>query len=339
MNEKSEMFAMLRPQILLMAGADLGEDIVTAITLALEPYDLVKSERAVVVYDNTDKQLFGRFFVAKTALGLSPRTIAYYRETLREFFEWCKKHIQDVTTEDVRMFIAHKKMQGNSASSQDNLRRNLSSFFTFMHEEGLIESNPLIRIKKIRQPKVVKLPFSEDELELMRNAVENVRDRAFIEFLISTGCRVSEAISVNRADIEWDMSRVMVKGKGNKFRWVYLNARSAVALRAYLETRDDNEPALFGTRATYLRADGTRAPRRFEISGAGNMVRKLGRKVGVDNAHPHRFRRTAATLALRRGMPIEQVSKILGHASLNTTTIYANSTEDDLAIAHRKYLS
>lgn len=340
MNEKSEMFADLRPRILLMAGPDLGEDIVTAVTLALEPYDLIKSERAIVQYDHTDKELIGRFFLAKAALGLSPKTLQKYRMTLQKFFRWSNKHVKDVTTEDVRLFIASMKANGSSSVYQNNIRLDLSSFFTFMHEEGLIESNPLIRIKKIRESKTVKQPFSEDALEILRTNAPSLRDKAIIEFLISTGCRVSEAVSVNKFDIEWDNMRVMVKGKGNKYRWVYINSRCGVALRKYLEHRgDDAQPALFASRCKYMTEDGVREPMRIGSSGIETMIRALGRRCGIDNAHPHRFRRTAATLALRRGMPIEQVSKILGHASLNTTTIYANSTEDDLAIAHKKYLS
>lgn len=168
----------------------------------------------------------------------------------------------------------------------------------------------------------------------MRNSAPTIRDKAIIDFLISTGCRVSEMTGVNREDVDWAGSKVMVKGKGAKFRLVYLNARAIVSLKEYLSTREDDYQALFiSLNKRYNK------PIRLANSGVESMIRSLGRSLGIEKAHPHKFRRTAATLALRRGMPIEQVSKILGHSSLNTTTIYANSTQDDLAIAHRKYLS
>ncbi len=335
MNEKSEMMAGLVPQIQLICGRELGEEVASLIALALDPYDLVKTERAVVVYDGTDKGLIGRFFVAKSALGLSPQTLTYYKKTLTEFFNNVNKHIKDITTEDVRIFLTYKKSTGSSACNQDNIRRNLSSFFLFFYEEGLIPTNPLTRIKKIRQAKFVKEPFTEQEVELMRSNAPSIRDKAIIDFLISTGCRVSEMTEINKEDVDWEEGKVLVKGKGSKFRIVYLNARCCVSLKAYLETREDDCNALF---ISHFKR-GNKRPSRLARSGVEVMIRSLGRSLGIEKAHPHKFRRTAATLALRRGMPIEQVSKILGHSSLNTTTIYANSTQDDLAIAHRKYLS
>lgn len=335
MNEKSEMMALLVPQIQLLCGREQGEDVAALVALALEPYDLVKSERSVVVYDGTDKGLIGRFFVAKSALGLCPNTLNYYKKTIAEFLSRTNKHIKDITTEDVRIYLTYKKNTGSSACNQDNIRRNLSSFFTFLHEEGLIPINPLTRIKKIRQVKLVKEPFTEQEVELMRNNAPTQRDRAIVDFLVSTGCRVSEMTGVNRDDIDWAENKVLVKGKGAKFRWVYMNARSLVSLKTYLDSRKDSNNALFVSRS---KRDG-KTPLRLTKSGVEVMIRQLGRDLGIEKAHPHRFRRTAATIALRRGMPIEQVSKILGHSSLNTTIIYANSTQDDLAIAHKKFLS
>lgn len=335
---KSDMMAILVPQIQLICGADKGEDVVNAITMVLAPYDLVKQERAIVMYDGTDKGLIGRYFVAKTAIGLSNDSLYQYKKAIQGFLGVTRKHIKDITTEDVRLYLTQKKMEGVSACTQNNLRLCLSSFFTFLHEEGLIPTNPLKRIKKIRQAKLIKEPFTEQEIEMMRDAAKNIRDKAIIDFLFSTGCRVSEMIGVDKSDIDWENSRVIVKGKGSKFRWVYLNARASVSLRAYIDSRDDNSPALFvGSIRAHKDCNGDRL--RLAKSGVEVMIRSLGRSVGIEKAHPHRFRRTAATVALRRGMPIEQVSKILGHASLNTTTIYANSTQDDLAIAHKKYLS
>lgn len=338
MNEKSEMMSRLVPQIQILCGRELGDDVAALIAQALDCYDLVRIERSVVVYDSTDKGLVGRFFVAKEALGLSPKSLDAYKKAIVEFMSRVNKHIKDVTTEDVRLFLMQKKIGGASACYQNHLRLCLSSFYSFLHEEGLISTNPLSRVKKIRQPQVVKEPFSEQDVELMRNGASNLRDKAIIDFLISTGCRVSEMTAANRDDVDWRNNQVLVKGKGQKFRLVYLNARAMVSLKAYLDSRVDSSNALFiGKKGGKLDSDGNRL--RLKKSGVEVMIRNLGKSLGIEKAHPHRFRRTAATLALRRGMPIEQVSKILGHASLNTTTIYANSTQDDLAIAHRKFLS
>lgn len=335
---KSEVMAMLVPQIQMICGREIGSEVVDAVTLALAPYDLTKIERSMVVYDGTDKGLIGRFFVAKQAMGLSPNSLAQYRNTIAEFLTTVQKHIKDITTEDVRLYITHKKMNGASACYQNNIRLCLSSFFSFLHEEGLIALNPISRIKKIRQPKVIKEPFTEQEIEQMRDKADSLRDKAIVDFLFSTGCRVSEMTGVDKTDIDWDNGRVLVKGKGSKFRWVYLNARASVSLKAYLDSRLDTASALFVGKSKSHK-DPDKNPARLTKSGVEVVIRELGKSLGIEKAHPHRFRRTAATVALRRGMPIEQVSKILGHASLNTTTIYANSTQDDLAIAHRKFLS
>lgn len=321
-----------------MLGRDIGDEVSALITNALEPYDLVPAERQVVLYDNTDKSLVGRFFVAKTALGLSEKSLKKYRLTISKFLPHVGKHIKDITTEDVRLYLMKAKMNGCSSVSQNNIRLDLSSFFSFLHEEGLIDVNPLSRIKKIRQETLIKEPFSESDMELLRQYAPGNRERAIIDFLFSTGCRVSEMVSVNRNEIDWKKSQIMIKGKGSKFRIVYLNARAAVSLKSYLEKRHDAAEALFVSQCTYSRG-GVKSPVRLSPDRIRHILHAIGEKAGVENVHPHRFRRTAATLALRRGMPIEQVSKILGHAKLDTTTLYANSTQDDLAIAHRKYLS
>ena len=338
MNHKSEMLAQLVPRLQILLGRDKGDEASALIIEALEPYDLVQAERQVVLYDNTDKGLVGRFFVAKTALGLSERSLKKYRRTISVFLTHVGKRIKDITTEDVRLFLMKVKMNGGSPAYQNNIRLDLSSFFSFLHEEGLIEINPLSRIKKIRQETLIKEPFSESDMELLRQYAPDKRERAIIDFLFSTGCRVSEMVSINRNEIDWKNSLIMIKGKGSKFRIIYLNARAVVSLKSYLDSRDDAAEALFVSKCTFSKG-GVKSPARLTADRIRDILHAIGENAGVENVHPHRFRRTAASLALRRGMPIEQVAKILGHAKLDTTTIYANSTQDDLAIAHRRYLS
>ena len=330
MDLKSEVLAQLVPKIQLICGPELGEEIASLLAVELRPFDFVKSSREMVVYDGSDKGMIGRFFIAKEAIGLSPRSIKFYKQTIKDFLLFTKKHIADITTEDIRIFLTYKKNMGISSCSQDNIRRNLSSFFTFLNEEGLIEKNPIVRIKKIRQAIRLKESFTEQELETIRSSAVLIRDKAIIEFLISTACRVSELVSVNIADVDFHNEQVMVRGKGGKYRWLYLNARSIVALKAYLDSRTDLSEALF--------VSGYCGTNRIRAAYIRNILHGIEKKTGIKNIHPHRFRRTSATLALRRGMSIEQVSKILGHASMNTTTLYANSTHDDLRMAHRKYL-
>lgn len=332
------MMAQLVPRLQIMLGREKGDEVAALFISALAPYDLVQAERQIVIYDNTDKGLVGRFFVAKAALGLSEKSLKKYRGTITAFLSKIGKHIKDITTEDVRLYLMKIKMNGCSSAYQNNIRLDLSSFFSFLHEEGLIETNPLSRIKKIRQETLIKEPLSESDVEMLRQCASNKREKAIIDFLISTGCRVSEMVSVNRNEIDWNNSQIMIKGKGSKFRIVYLNARASVSLQSYLDSRDDSADALFVSQCKYTKG-GVKNPVRLTGDRIRNILHHIGDKAGVENVHPHRFRRTAATLALRRGMPIEQVAKILGHAKLDTTTIYANSTQDDLAIAHRKYLS
>ena len=332
------MMAGLVPRLQIMLGREKGDEVAALFINALVPYDLVQAERQIVIYDNTDKGLVGRFFVAKAALGLSEKSLKKYRGTITAFLSKIGKHIKDITTEDVRLYLMKIKMNGCSSAYQNNIRLDLSSFFSFLHEEGLIETNPLSRIKKIRQETLIKEPLSESDVELLRQCASNKREKAIIDFLISTGCRVCEMVSVNRNEIDWNNSQIMIKGKGSKFRIVYLNARASVSLKSYLDSRDDSSDALFVSQCKYTKG-GVKNPVRLTEGRIRDILHHIGDKAGVENVHPHRFRRTAATLALRRGMPIEQVAKILGHAKLDTTTIYANSTQDDLAIAHRKYLS
>lgn len=314
--------------------------VIDSISFCLRNYDITEKETSVVVYDNSDSQIISRFFIAKAVEGLCQSSLDYYRVILRAFILQVGKHIKEIVTDDIRVYLAYKKINKCSDNTLNNIRRTLSSFFTWCTEEGIIERNPILRIKGVRQVKKLKKPLSEDDMENLRAMTKNKRNRAIIEFLFSTGCRVSEMTNVNRADVDWVNGQVDVLGKGRKYRTVYLSARCKIALQEYISSRTDTLEALFLSdyEGMCSQIKDTKQLSRISKGAVEIMLRNLGKKAGIPNVHPHRFRRTAATTALKRGMPIEQVQKMLGHESIQTTTIYAQSTNDEVKLAHEKYI-
>lgn len=270
------------------------------------------------------------FFIAKRVQGCSKRTIEVYKYVIDDFFRTIHKPLGEITTNDIRYFLALKKeKQQVSDTHIDNIRRTLNTFFNWMTEEEYIRKNPVLKVKKVRVPRYVKKAFRDIEIEKIRlKASEDLRDTALVEVLLSTGCRISEVSSMDRNDIDGD--EIVVKGKGNKERIVYLNAKAKIALERYLKSRDDDNAALFVSK--------DKPHSRMKISGMGLVIRELGKAAGVDDVHPHRFRRTAATMALNRGMPIDQVQIMLGHSSIETTTIYATSAQETVKASHKKYV-
>ncbi len=290
----------------------------------------IKNTEVAVTDESISEEIYRMYFVAKRVQGCTNRTIEYYANVLKQFFTKIQKPVTQVTTNDIRYFLAIKKERdGNGDTNVDNYRRVLNSFFGWAVEEEYINKNPVAKVKKVRMEKYVKKAFKDIEIERMRIcAQEDVRLAALLEVLMSTGARISEVGNMNREDIDGD--EIIVKGKGKKERIVYLNAKARIALQRYLDTRKDNDPALFVS---------THEPhRRVGISGLGIMIRKLGQKANVQDTHPHRFRRTAATMALNRGMPIDQVQLMLGHESIETTTIYAASAQEAVKASHKKYV-
>ena len=290
----------------------------------------IKNTEVAVTDESISEEIYRMYFVAKRVQGCTNRTIEYYANVLKQFFTKIQKPVTQVTTNDIRYFLAIKKERdGNGDTNVDNYRRVLNSFFGWAVEEEYINKNPVAKVKKVRMEKYVKKAFKDIEIERMRIcAQEDVRLAALLEVLMSTGARISEVSNMNREDIDGD--EIIVKGKGKKERIVYLNAKARIALQRYLDTRKDNDPALF--------VSMHEPHRRVRISGLGIMIRKLGQKANVQDTHPHRFRRTAATMALNRGMPIDQVQLMLGHESIETTTIYAASAQEAVKASHKKYV-
>ena len=279
----------------------------------------------------SNTQLLQGFLSSKRVEGCSEKTLKYYKGTIGRLLSTLEKHVVHVTTDDLRQYLAAYQLRnGCSKANIDNVRRILSSFFAWLEDEDYILKSPVRRIHKIRTTQTVKETYSDEVLEIMRDGCETVRDLALIDLLASTGMRVGELVRLNIEDIDFETRECVVFGKGNKERPVYFDARTKVHLQNYLNERSDDNPALF---VSLLNPH-----KRLEISGVEIRLRKLGRALGVNHVHPHKFRRTLATRAIDKGMPIEQVQQLLGHAKIDTTMQYAMVSQHNVKISHRKYI-
>ena len=281
--------------------------------------------------DNSN-DLLELFLSTKRLEGRSDRTLKYYKNTVLNMMKSIQKPVTAITTDDLRQYLAdYQKRPTVCKQSVDNIRRNLSSFFNWLEDENYILKSPVKRIHKIKSPVVVKEAYSDDEIEKVRYECKEIRDLALVDFLLSTGMRVGELVLLNRSDIDFVERECVVLGKGDKERVVYFDAKAKLHLQEYLSTRTDSNPALFV---------GTRAPfNRLSIGGVEVMIRRLGKITGIEKCHPHKFRRTMATVAIDKGMPIEQVQKLLGHEKIDTTLRYALVKQSNVKSAHRKYIA
>lgn len=299
------------------------------IRIILNDYDISKKCTEIVLGNDDKRQkAIQMFIVTKKVEGCTENTIHYYMGTLRRFFDEINYRLEEIGADQIRYYLAIRSTRDKlSKTSQDNELRVLKSFFRWCSGEEYIQKNPTENIKAVKKEKRIKRPFSETELELIREKAGNKRNRAIVETLYSTGVRVSELCGMNIEDIVND--EIVVFGKGEKERTVYLNARAKIAISEYLKSRTDNDNALFVSERT---------KKRLNKGGVERMIRELGKSAGVPNCHPHRFRRTAGTIALNRGMPLEQVQQMLGHEDIATTTIYARSEERNVKASHGKYV-
>ena len=290
----------------------------------------LKQTSGISKYSNTE--LIDKFISAKEIEGCSKRTTKYYESTLLKMNSKLDKEITHMTTDDLRTYLTdYQKINNCSKASVDNIRRNLSSFFSWLEEENYILKSPMKRIHKIKTDKVIKETYSDETLELLRDSCNNLRDLAIIDILASTGMRVGELVKLNINDIDFENRECVVFGKGNKERPVYFDARTKIHLKNYLNSRTDDNPALFvSLDAPYDR---------LKISGVEIRLRQLGRRLGIQKVHPHKFRRTVATKAIDKGMPIEQVQSLLGHSQIDTTMHYAMVNQNNVKESHRKYVA
>lgn len=271
------------------------------------------------------------FLDAKKIEGCSDRTIDYYQKTIEHLIGTISTPVRKITTEEMREYLAdYQKINNCSNVTVDNIRRNISSFFSWLEEEDYILKSPMKRIHKIKTKTVVKSVISDEIIERLRDHCSEIRDLSMVDLLYSTGMRVGELVRLNRDDINLENRECIVYGKGDKERRVYFDAKAKVHLKEYLDSRTDDNPALFVT---------LNAPhKRLKISGVEIRIRALGRSVSAERIHPHKFRRTMATRAIDKGMPIEQVQKILGHSQIDTTMQYAMVNQTNVKNSHMKIL-
>lgn len=272
------------------------------------------------------------FLNAKKIEGCSERTLAYYKTTVEKLLDGIADPIRKVTTDDIREYLAsYQGLNDCSKTTIDNIRRNISSFFTWLEEEDYIIKSPMRRIHKIKTTKTVKEVISDEEIEKIRDKCKNLRDLAIVDLLYSTGIRIGELVRLNVDDIDFEERECIVFGKGDKERRVYFDAKTKIHLIGYINSRSDDNPALFVTLdAPYDR---------LKISGVEIRLRRLGRELGINRVHPHKFRRTMATRAIDKGMPVEQVQKLLGHSQIDTTMRYAIVNQTNVKVAHHKFIA
>lgn len=303
-------------------------------TLKLCFYNIKVSEIDLKVSDNScDREgMLDIFLSAKRIEGCSEKTIVYYKSTIEDMILKVKKDVINITTEDLRLYLAeYQNKRKISKITLDNVRRIFSSFFAWLEDEDYIIKSPVRRIHKVKAEKIIKEAFTDENVELLRDNCEEIRDLALIDLLNSTGMRVGELVRLNRDEIDFYERQCIVFGKGASEREVYFDAKTKIHLMEYLEKRKDNNKALFVS---------VKVPHnRLTIAGVQSILRKIGKKANINKVHPHRFRRTLATSAINRGMPIEQVQKLLGHMKIDTTMHYAIVNQNNVKISHKKFIS
>lgn len=289
-------------------------------------------EDDVVNQPVSNEEYLGMFLAAKRIEGCSERTLKYYEITILRLIDKITQPLRKITTDKIRKYLVDYQAINNcSKVTIDNIRRNISSFFSWLEEEDYILKSPMRRIHKIKTKTVVKEVISDESIEKMRDCCNVKRDIAIIDLLYSTGIRVGELVNLNIQDLNLEQRECIVFGKGDKERRVYFDAKAKIHLQEYISSRSDSNPALFVTLDS--------PHNRLKISGVEIRLRELGRTVGISKVHPHKFRRTMATRAIDKGMPIEQVQKILGHSQIDTTMQYAMVNQANVKISHQKYIS
>lgn len=293
--------------------------------------EILEFERKEAEIENNNIKLTEFFLAAKRVEGCSEKSLKYYKSTIQMMLDSLGKRIQEIETNDLREYLTNYQQEKKSSRvTIDNIRRILSSFFSWLEDEDYILKSPVRRIHKVKAASTVKETYTDEALENMRDNCDNIRDLALIDMLASTGMRVGELVLLNREDINFVERECVVFGKGDKERIVYFDARTKIHLQNYLNSRIDSNNALFvSLRAPYDR---------LKIGGIEVRLRELGRQLDIPKVHPHKFRRTLATMAIDKGMPVEQLQRLLGHRRIDTTMQYAMVKQSNVKLAHKKYI-
>lgn len=305
-----------------------AEKLKEALQHSLSKYTVIVRESAET---DTEINLVELFLSAKRIEGCSEKSLKYYESTIMALLDGVGKGVKYIGTEDIRTYLTdYQARKQSSKVTMDNIRRILSSFFSWLEDEDYILKSPVRRIHKVKAGSSIKETYTDESLELMRDNCTDLRDLAIIDMLASTGMRVGEMVLLNRDDINFAERECVVFGKGDKERIVYFDARTKIHLQNYLNSRVDDNPALF--------VSLQKPHNRLQISGIEVRLRQYGKRLGIAKVHPHKFRRTLATAAIDKGMPIEQLQQLLGHRRIDTTLQYAMVKQSNVKIAHRKYI-
>ena len=325
---KNELITDIVQQMLPYLDNSQTKKLQQVLEHALFQYEIIE---AVAPSNDDSENLVNIFIAAKRIEGCSEKTLKYYQTTIDAMINAINKSVRHIQTEDLRFYLTqYQKKNQSSRVTIDNIRRILSSFFAWLEDEDHILKSPVRRIHKVETGTNIKETYNDEELEKMRDNCTELRDLAIIDMLASTGMRIGEMVLLNRIDINFAERECVVFGKGDKERLVYFDARTKLHLQNYLDSRIDNNPALFVTiRAPY---------KRIQIGGIEVRLRKIGKMLGITKMHPHKFRRTLATMAIDKGMPIEQLQQLLGHKRIDTTLQYAMVKQSNVKIAHKKYI-
>lgn len=309
-----------------------SENLKITLVKYFSKYTIVLKDEERSKEELENSQFVSNFLSAKQVEGCSVKTLEYYKAIIDKMILKVSKSVKNISTEDIRQYLAEYKEEYNtSLTTIDNMRRIFSSFYSWLEDENFIVKSPVRRIHKIKTEKNVKSIFSDEDIEKMRDFCKNnIRNLVLIELLLTTGIRVGELVNLNISDINLEDRSCIVLGKGNKQREVYFDAKTKIHLIEYLNSRQDNNDALFVSR--------NKPYQRLSISGIELIIRKIGNNINIINAYPHKFRRTLATIAIDKGMPIEQVQKLLGHVKIETTMNYAMVNQNNVKISHRKYI-
>lgn len=325
---KEQLISLVQQQMLPYLNNEQLSKLRAAMEYCLHGLEITETDQP---QEQEQPNAVAAFIAAKRIEGCSEKTLTYYRKTIEAMTAGIGKTPQQITTDDIRQYLTSYQVQRKSSKvTIDNIRRILATFYSWLEDEDYIVKSPVRRIHKVKTAKVIKDTYTDEALELMRDNCGTLRDLAIIDLLASSGMRVGEMVALNRDDINFNERECVVFGKGSKQRLVYFDARTKIHLQNYLDSRTDSDPALFVT---------LRAPfQRLQIGGVEARLRELGKRLLIPKVHPHKFRRTLATSAIDKGMPIEQVQQLLGHQKIDTTMHYAMVKQQNVKLAHRKYI-